>query len=293
MSVDTAFRVFVDANPVPDPALLTEEPERDVLLAATLQRSTEMQTQEPMTTSPKERPPRRNLILATAAIAIAVIVGLVVFLPEDDPQVGDQQPVPTTTPTPVTEPEVPTTLSVEEATLAANTATLEAMIAARNSGDFEEWVSYLADEAEVFASPDPASWTDWQRAVMAANEQWTIDGECRSTTPSTRFVCPMTLRNDFHGPAGLYFTVPAMVIMFDDSGKIDTIVTDNWDIAGEPEEYNSAFEVWIANAYPDAYATFGPSVEGEGGLPNAEAMPTALEYVDEFIAQSDIYPLQG
>jgi hypothetical protein len=42
---------------------------------------------------------------------------------------------------------------------------------------------------------------------------------------------------------------------------------------------------------PDVHATFGPKVPDWGLFPNAEDMPSALEYVDELLAQSNVYPL--
>lgn len=289
MSVDTAFRVFSEANPVPDPAVLTEQPELEALLAATAKRSTEMQTQEPVDVTPSPRPPRRNLILAVAAIAVAVLVGVVILLPGDDGQVAETTP--TTAPAALEEPDVPTTLSPDEATLAANQATLDDMIEARNSGEFDAWVGYFADRAEVFASSNPDDWMEWQRAVMAANEQWAITGDC--SWPSLYAAhCEMTLVNDFQGPAGIFYTVPEMIIAFGDDGKIVSIGANDWQIAGDPGEFNMAFDSWFATAHPEVWAST-TGVPGEDGLPDAGSMSKVLPYLDEFLAQSDVYPLAG
>ena len=167
-------------------------------------------------------------------------------------------------------------------------ATVEAMVAARNAGDFEAWVDFFSDNSSVFGTRD--EWWEWQRSMMAANEVWTITGECQ---PDVVFavVCPFTLVNDFTGPGGIFYTVPALRIAFDDAGEIASIGANSWNIAADRAEYWVAFDAWLSEAHPEVHSAFGPPVPGQESLPAAEDMGTALEYVDEFLAASDVYPL--
>lgn len=108
MSLDSAFRQLREANPIPDPASLTDASEGFAdLLTATRQRSTEVQTQEPTKPRTKTRPSRRPwLIPAAGAAALVVIAALIVITNLNSPaEVVDQQPAPTT----------PTTLAAPQA----------------------------------------------------------------------------------------------------------------------------------------------------------------------------------
>lgn len=166
------------------------------------------------------------------------------------------------------------------------------MVATRNSGDFDAWrAHFVADDPYIFGSVrSDDSDLEFQRSFMAANEVWTIDGEC-SELSGDRMACPFTLLNEFHGPAGLWFEVPGLTFDFADDGLISRMSADTWHIAGDMGDYNSSFDAWLAESHPEVHASFGPRVEGEDGLPSAEDMPVALEYVEEFLAQSDVYPL--
>lgn len=210
--------------------------------------------------------------------------------------------VPSTTPTDPTTttesvvtttmaPSTTTTIDVDE-WLAERVAKIEEMVADRNSGDFDAWrAHFIAESPDIFGSPrEDDSELEFQHSFMAANEIWTITGDCRME--GTQSVsCPFTMENDFHGPAGIFFTVPGLNFRFDDDLQISAMGANSWHIAGDMGEYNTAFDAWLARAHPDVHASFGPRVEGEDGLPNPEDMPTALEYVEEFLAQSDEYPV--
>lgn len=246
-------------------------------------------------------PPRWTWAVV-AFVAVIAIGGLYVALNDED--TGDAaSPAPTTT-APVTQttaPEaVPTTAAEVTSTtsgedrFAARLAVIEAMVAARNSGDYQAWRAFFPEERPYIfgGNIENEAELEWQQSHMAAGDVWTITSECTETF-SLAIHCPMTLVNGFYGPAGIFFTVPDMIFRFNADDGLESITTNSWDIAGDPEEYANAFDAWLADAHPDVHASFGPRVEGEGALPNPDDMPVALEYVDEFIAQSDVYPVDG
>jgi hypothetical protein len=198
-------------------------------------------------------------------------------------------PDPATTRAVTTTTQQPTA-AIDELLLAQRVETIEAMVEARNSGDFDAWRAFFPSQRPIiWASTvrDEAE-LEWQRSYMAANETWTITGPCRSQ--ADRIQCPMTLVNDFFGPAGLFFRVPVN-FRFNEAGEISYLGADTWAIAGDPGDYSEAFDTWLAEAHPDVDTAFGPRVEGEDQLPGAADMPVALEYVHEFLAQSGDYPL--
>ncbi|MGI9622431.1 MAG: hypothetical protein ACR2PK_06300, partial [Acidimicrobiales bacterium] len=54
------------------------------------------------------------------------------------------------------------------------------------------------------------------------------------------------------------------------------------------EDFWRDYRNWLATAHPDVEADMQFD---SGVVPTAESVPSAIEYVDEFVAQSDSYPL--
>lgn len=200
----------------------------------------------------------------------------------------------TTTEAPTTTIEAPstTTTTIDTAEwLAERVAKIESMVADRNSGDFDAWrAHFIAERPTIFASVvvDEAEDLEWQRSFMAANEIWTITGEC-TNVGMVSVICPFTLKNEFHGPAGIFFTVPQLIFDFDEDLQISLMLAHDWEHAQDPAVFNAAFDAWLAEAHPVVHTSFGQRVEGQDGLPNPDDMPTALGYVAEFIERSDEY----
>jgi hypothetical protein len=297
----------VARNPVPDiddpPAGMLGQ---EVVRRSVMRRETNMKTEERLIEAPSE-PRRRGVWVAAVAFATVVLVGVAIALvgggePDEGVPVDGATTLATTT-------EAPTTTATEAPTTTATTAapaelTDEAMVAivedfvgVHNSGDFVAWQSLFGDRPSVFGEPmiTDADW-DFQRSFFAANEQWTLTGDC-ILRPNSKVECPAELRNDFMGPAGLFFVVPQLDVTLDSEGEVISIGGTRWDIRGVPEDYFAAFDAWLAEIHPDIHASFGDRVgdpvtgDDWGALPSAADMATALEYVDEFLAQSDVYPL--
>lgn len=113
MSIDTSFQQLREANPVPNPALLTDVAEDLTgLLDASKRRSTEMQTQERMTTETR-RPARvrRPWVIALAAATVLAVIGLAAIIANlDEPTVVVEEPtvvVDEPTPTVTSAPTLP------------------------------------------------------------------------------------------------------------------------------------------------------------------------------------------
>lgn len=294
-------------NPVPS----VDDPpvgllDRDAVHREVMRRTRTMKTQERLTEI-SSQPRRRGLWVAAGAFALVVVVGAAVALfgggePDTGPPVADPtttvvettttSEAPTTTTT-----EAPTTTTTAELTEDAMIAIVEDMIDVHNTGDFAAWQEFFGESPSVFGD-EMISDEDWgfQRSFIAADEQWILTGDCAFTFGST-VACPVEGRNDFMAPAGLSYVIPQLRVILDPAGKIISIGADRWEIRGDPEDYFAAFDAWLAETHPEVHASFGDRVgdpvtgDNWGALPNAADMPTALQYVDEFLAQSDVYPL--
>ncbi len=81
MSIDNAMDRLRAANPAPDKRLLRAElDDLNVLLSATWQRSTNVQTKPSQETQQSEKPTRRGTLVAAAAFAVVAVVGVVAIL---------------------------------------------------------------------------------------------------------------------------------------------------------------------------------------------------------------------
>ena len=85
----------------------------------------------------------------------------------------------TTTTSASTATSAPTTTISAEEVFAERVDTIEVMVAAHNSGDFEAWVSGLSETPSIFGNTDRDEWWEWQRSMVSANEVWAITGDCQ------------------------------------------------------------------------------------------------------------------
>ena len=106
MSIDTSFQQLREANPVPNPALLTDVAEDLTgLLDASKRRSTDMQTQERTTIETNPTRVRRPWVIALAAATALVMIGLAAVIANtDEPTVVVDEPAPTVTSVPALPP---------------------------------------------------------------------------------------------------------------------------------------------------------------------------------------------
>ena len=124
----------------------------------------------------------------------------------------------------------------------------------------------------------------------------TVVEECSSSGPAPGggqlVTCQTTDINDFHGPAGIELPVLRTLTVAGDG----TILADHAEVNfDEGSRYATQFWIWLRNSYPDVYAEIEPwdlqSMPGWRTDP-ADAL-VALDYVGEFIAQSEEYPISG
>jgi hypothetical protein len=260
-------------------------------------------------------PPRRRkgVLVAAAAFVAVLIFGVVLALTSG----GDETTPPATSETtpPITEAApnttaAPTTTTVAPTTtVALSTTAVPAVLAAidaRNRGDSEAYLESLAGDELAVAQGTP----DELSVIMGYANQTTELIDCQVTGIHTLgwtiVECGVILRDDFFGAGGIVVSGTATSYVTDND-KINTFSTF-WDEADLPWEetqlamFNFAFFTWLMEAHPTVFEAIGPIPEELGSIPGVdntimgdphepEEMLIALEYVAEFVAQSDLYPL--
>ncbi len=266
MSIDTAFQRFREANPVPNPAALREQPV-DVLLAR--QRSMQSTQIERMDAAPSRRPPRLTPALVTGAVLVAVLIatGLLAAVRGGNEAAASL--------------ERRSTLIAEQAE-------------AYSAGDFDRWVRYFADDASLWGGAYTIDSPDVKLLFplsAAAGEQWTIAGLCRDGGTPREVTCPMRQTDDFHGPAGL--ALDAMfTFTFDEDDRITAFGPDEFLSAhfAPWRTFDVRFVRWFEDAHPEVELGGMWLGNDSGVMLTGDGLASAIEYVDEFIAQSDEYP---
>lgn len=179
---------------------------------------------------------------------------------------------PTTGPTTITE--------------TAALAIVESAFAAYNSGDMDTWI--LWREGGRGSGADAAY-------QLAAGSRLNVEqctyrgyGVWQAGSPMTGhgFDCAVTGTDRILEAAGIELEMTYNWIIGESPG---------WSIGGSNEDYRfvkafmAEYRAWLETTHPDVAATI-QTVDFPELLP-PESVPTALEYIDDFVAQSDVYPL--
>ncbi len=184
---------------------------------------------------------------------------------------------------------VATTTSPVDAAEAAIAVVVSA-IEAKNRFDLETWLmAYEGGKRQ--GTPLHA-----EKILMNARQQWDFVEPCKVTgetsSGDTVVECLLQDINVFWGAGGISdiktreFTVNA-----------DGLITNNHNTFGSARRnaFNRAFHQWLSDTYPDVYSEMGFGFISSNGpgfdRKNPELMLIAVDYVEEFVAQSDKYPL--
>lgn len=257
------------------------------LLDATVERRRDMQTQDkPIQVAPTPQPPSRKrwlfpALAGAATVIIAIVVTFALLSGDDEPDVTNNAPQPSPTETTI----------AADVTVAPEVAAVVSSYEAMNNGDIDGYLALFTEEAAVEGR-------DFLQVLVNMNSQSESAEPCRliEPTPSgeARVSCTVTFSDDFHGPGGLTTTVTETFVVTDaDKISLRFTAEGNFELNFA---FNAAFWEWLMVAHPEVHADIAPL--GEDGLPGAgdlrgepDDMLVALEYVDEFVAQSDDYPI--
>ena len=260
---DHVVALFTAANPAPDPDKLEVESNDRAHLDTVEQWSQEMSETIVRRIDPKSTAPRGRGWSVGIAAAVALIVGIGMFaILNDDP--------------------------IDPAT--AQISAIETAVAAYNDGDVDGWIAAWDPQADEVQRE---SWGYFFEILMNANEQLTFVEPCAVVNEDPVTVeCTISYRDDFHGPAEIGNDTEIGQFTLNTDLQI-TVWEDNRPCCAIKGDYTRAFNFWLSTAHPGVYEQIMPV--DNGSLPGWRTDPldmvTAIQYVEEFVAQSDEYPL--
>lgn len=177
---------------------------------------------------------------------------------------------------------------------------------ALNARDFDAWIGHFSDDA--FSGPeidprtgelrpgdlrDPTAPYGFEQNT-AINSRVEIVVPCRRVAAApqgeTQVECTITQHDDFHDPAGIT-TTRKEVFNIDQRGLITQaqVTTIAFTQPGGAV-FRQDFWAWLEQAYPTVFTEIKPPSIYD--LPSDPAhVRIALSYVEEFVAQSDKYPV--
>ncbi len=136
---------------------------------------------------------------------------------------------------------------------------------------------------------------------MNAKQHWQVVEPCRVTgeadSGDTTVECLLSNTDDFWGAGGIFDTRA-----FEFSVNTDGLITSQVGLtpgtrgfsSARRNAFNRAFSQWLSDTYPDVFAETGLLVSSNGpgfDAQDSTHMLVAVEYAEEFVAQSDVYPL--
>ena len=227
--------------------------------------------------------------------------------PDDDPVAAETTT--TGSPTATTAPAAaPTTTSTTEpaeqpADLTALQQMVDAFHEAYNSGDAEAAFALLSPISPAVSPSNLAFW------IEGLGEQ--VTAECvPSLEVENGLLCVERYRDQLHGPAGE--TIRATFHYFESDGVLGRLhdrfelrlgdcadsrcpgdlldASGGKDVIWSYESFEADLFSWLENAYPDVAQSIGDPADLGYFLRKPDAVAAALPYVDEFVAQSEIWP---
>ena len=155
----------------------------------------------------------------------------------------------------------------------------------------EEFID-LRSSGQLVASLElaTAEFANSERDYQAGFEAWNARAElvepCEELPPLA-FRCVLLRTNDFFAAGGLGPSETRILISFNEANQISDLNFGSSDFDNTSRFHNS-FLSWLRDAHPEEAAGMGATLMNDL---NAENAQIALQYVDEFVAQSDNYPI--
>ena len=276
---DQVLQLLAEANPVADPSQFAIDAATSARLEAVAQWSeimdTELRTIEPPTTTATTAPPRRGWLAVAVTAVLVLFVGIggwMMFGPNTDE---------TTIPLYGAEGNV----DAEEAF-----TTVSSAFAAYNAGDMDTWALWreggAATAADYAYELAAGSRIDVEQCTYRGFQEWPMDDLLMI---GHGFDCVGTQTDKLLSAAGVELeTTHNWVIGADPASSLGASNEDPYFYLG----FIGEFRDWLATSYPDVELSFDYAIPNPSlAYLTPESVPTALEYIDEFVDQSDEYPL--
>ena len=165
-------------------------------------------------------------------------------------------------------------------------AVVEAAFAAYNSGDMENWArlregsASLADHFEIDRAVD--SRYEVERCTYRGFTEWDLDGPM----VGHGFDCAATQTGRILDVAGIELEMTYNWVVTSDLQSARGGSNENFELVNE---FQREFLDWLVDAHPEVDVTV--HFAASGGALTVDSLPVALEHIDDFVAQSALYPL--
>jgi len=268
-----------EGNPAPE---LADDISTDVdaatYLAALEQRSRTMTVSE--TKETREQIPRRsNMPWLVAAIVVLVLaVGVAVLNQTKTSPVAGV-------------PEIPLEGADDHPGAAEAFTAVEAAYAMLNTGD-PAFAEIRVEEVEIagyqtyLARVEPR--IDVSGCQARGSGEWSGVSDI-GPVAGHFFICEGMETNVLAAIAGL--AAPSTLHWVVDDGAVVAVSDVGGGAFVGGDAFNDAFEDWLGTAHPEASGL--AQLFSDGDLVDEEAKADLLAYAEEFVAQSDVYPLEG
>lgn len=167
-------------------------------------------------------------------------------------------------------------------------AVVEAMFETYNDEGPEASLRYYSThEADRFR--------DHMAGLEVWNDRLTVVEPCRETPVGT-IVCVMAEQHDFHQAGGLEPFTNTFTFRVNDAGEISFVSQSVPDHFRTYYTYRSRFRIWVSETHPESVARIGSlpgNYRGPSRFFDGDSAAAVLELVDEFVAQSDDYPIES
>ena len=266
--------LFAEANPIPDADLFDLDEIGGTAYLATLeQRSSEVTLTTHEEPDQKTKRGRGPLVLALGAAAVALLVlGLTLF-------------------------ESDTTDVADSGSSAVDTA--ESLHTAFNQGDFAAYQAHFAPDA---TAPYTFGWTFVGQLIAGPTPTLApdsfglqLEAECTEENP-VRARCTWVQRGGVFERAGIDMTADT-VLFFDEEGAIISQSMASVSSYFPLREFLPTFGSWLRDSHPDVfeatYDTVLPEPVSGDANDTLESRAQWAAVLDEFLEQSDTYPLNG
>jgi hypothetical protein len=246
---------------------------------------------------PQGSPPLRTSLL-TAIVTVVVLASAGCSSTSDDAAdegaAGDAI-APTTILEEASSSSAVTTTTPDEVADSAIEVVVSALDA-KNSLDFDGWLMAF-EGGKRQGTPLFA-----EEILMNANQQWELVEPCQVTRENadgdTVVECLISNIDDFWGTGGIFDT-RAFEFHVNPDGLITSLEgltpNENGFSSDRRNAFNQSYHLWLSDTHPDVFAEMGlrsASSNGPGfDAKDSTHMLVAVDYVEDFVAQSDTYPL--
>ncbi len=269
---DQVLALLAGANPVRDAEAFASEASGSGSLVVLEQRREPMQETKPSVVDRPESGIRKGWIAAIAAVVVLIIGAAALVLSNR----SESPPVIT---------EVTTTIDTQaQAAIEAVTSAFGAL----SDGDVDAWIDALTGEEQEGAT----IWRNQFEADLVANRTFSLPEGCTYQGVDGDglhvVACRVVVNDDFLTALGIVDGGDGLFYLDED---LKIVTWNDNATSNDPGDYETEFLNWFYQEHPEVAGRM-TALRGAWYDRTPADMAIVLEYLDEFIAQSDLYPIE-